>query len=273
MPGTKARGGCGRWALYGVIGLVALMACGVVSNLISPRTKAPEQTSRSAAVSLPTFTATPEVEPTEPPPTEVAPTQPPPTQAPPTNTPVPTAVPPTATSVPAATSTVAAPAGPVANSQANVREGPGTEYAVMAVADPGQAIVVTGKDSSGEWLQLGSGYWISTALVDNAPVNLPVTAAAAQPAAGDAAPVPTTAPTTVAQQSEPGAAPFTCVGGCAEPQDGCDIKGNVNSDGERIYHAPGDRDYKRTDIKPEEGDRWFCTAAEAEAAGFRAPQN
>lgn len=69
-------------------------------------------------------------------------------------------------------------------------------------------------------------------------------------------------------------APFTCKDGCAEPPAGsnCTIKGNVNSKGERIYHMPGGRYYNRTDIKPEEGDRWFCTPSEAEAAGFRAAE-
>lgn len=281
-PNMKKQGGCGRWLMYGVIGLVALMACGLVSSLIAPRSPAANQPSRSAAVDLPTETpAVPEAQatqasPTEAPSTEVKPTvppptAPPPTAPPPTDTPVPAAVPVVPTAMSAATSTVAAPAGPVANSQANVREGPGTDYAVMAVAEPGQAMVIKGKDSSGEWLQLGSGYWIAAALVDNAPVDLPVAATIAQPAAGDTASA--SAATPAAQQSQPGAAPFTCVGGCAEPQDGCEIKGNVNSEGERIYHMPGDRDYRRTDIKPEEGDRWFCTQAEAEAAGFRAPQN
>lgn len=63
---------------------------------------------------------------------------------------------------------------------------------------------------------------------------------------------------------------FQCVGGCAiAPDPSCAIKGNVNSSGEKIYHVRGGAFYNRTDIKPEEGDRWFCTIAEAEAAGFR----
>lgn len=70
-------------------------------------------------------------------------------------------------------------------------------------------------------------------------------------------------------QTSPNA--FQCIGGCAEPTTGCAIKGNVNSSGERIYHTPSSRYYTRTDIKPEEGDRWFCTEAEAREAGFRAP--
>ena len=65
---------------------------------------------------------------------------------------------------------------------------------------------------------------------------------------------------------------FQCVGGCATPPAGCEIKGNVNSKKEKIYHVPGSRDYERTDVKAEEGDRWFCTEDEATAAGFRAPK-
>jgi endonuclease YncB( thermonuclease family) len=55
------------------------------------------------------------------------------------------------------------------------------------------------------------------------------------------------------------------------PESGCRIKGNVSAGG-RIYHLPGSRDYARTAINPERGERWFCSAAEAEAAGWRAPR-
>lgn len=54
--------------------------------------------------------------------------------------------------------------------------------------------------------------------------------------------------------------------------EGCVIKGNVN-DKKRIYHLPGCGSYNQTKIKPEEGDRWFCTEAEAQAAGFRKAGN
>lgn len=49
-------------------------------------------------------------------------------------------------------------------------------------------------------------------------------------------------------------------------KEGCVIKGNINSKGEKIYHTPDSPSYKIT--KPE---MWFCTEQEAEAAGFRAP--
>jgi micrococcal nuclease len=53
----------------------------------------------------------------------------------------------------------------------------------------------------------------------------------------------------------------------------CVIKGNVNSKKEKIYHYPGCGSYNRTKIKPEEGDRWFCTEKEASEAGFRRAGN
>jgi len=57
------------------------------------------------------------------------------------------------------------------------------------------------------------------------------------------------------------------------PEQECVIKGNVNSEGEKIYHYPGCRSYKVTKIKPEEGDQWFCTQEQARAAGFRMAGN
>ena len=50
----------------------------------------------------------------------------------------------------------------------------------------------------------------------------------------------------------------------------CLIKGNISSSGERIYHVPGGKWYDPTKISVEKGERWFCTEAEAQAAGWRA---
>jgi hypothetical protein len=52
-------------------------------------------------------------------------------------------------------------------------------------------------------------------------------------------------------------------------QSGCDIKGNINSKGERIYRQPGGRSYASTVIDPTRGERWFCSEAEAQAGGWR----
>jgi micrococcal nuclease len=51
---------------------------------------------------------------------------------------------------------------------------------------------------------------------------------------------------------------------------GCLIKGNISSVGEKIYHVPGQRYYDETKIDSAKGERWFCTRADAEAAGWRA---
>jgi len=53
------------------------------------------------------------------------------------------------------------------------------------------------------------------------------------------------------------------------PMDRCRIKGNVSQRGERIYHGPGGRYYGRTQVDESKGERWFCTEAEARAAGWR----
>lgn len=49
---------------------------------------------------------------------------------------------------------------------------------------------------------------------------------------------------------------------------GCAIKGNISKSG-RIFHMPGQRDYARTRIDAGRGERWFCSEAEAVAAGWR----
>ena len=50
----------------------------------------------------------------------------------------------------------------------------------------------------------------------------------------------------------------------------CVIKGNISiNTGERIYHVPGQKFYSPTKISPQYGERWFCSEAEARAAGWR----
>jgi hypothetical protein len=196
----------------------------------------------------------------------------------PTSTPMATATnapsdTPTAISMPIA-STMAK-----ANRDANLRAGPGTDFAVMGTVQAGDDLVIVGRNVDGDWYALTEGYWIAAFLVDSAPDDVPVAAViptSAPTTAPTMTPVVVQAPATpvpspVQASSNPQA--FTCVGGCATaPDPSCAIKGNVNSSGDRIYHMPGGQFYDGTDIKPEEGDRWFCTSAEAEAAGFRASQ-
>lgn len=52
------------------------------------------------------------------------------------------------------------------------------------------------------------------------------------------------------------------------PSTRCALKGNINGKGRRIVHAPGQQDYAATSINTARGERWFCTLAEAAAAGW-----
>lgn len=54
----------------------------------------------------------------------------------------------------------------------------------------------------------------------------------------------------------------------------CPVKGNISvGSGERIYHVPGCEYYSRTVITESKGERWFCSEAEALAAGWRKALN
>ena len=115
----------------------------------------------------------------------------------------------------------------------------------------------------GLWSACGTTY---AAPEDPAPVAAPVEpapiAAPVEPAPSDrpvAPPVVPVAPPPPAAPAEP-APPATT---------DCVIKGNIASDGERIYHVPGQRHYDDTVISPEKGERWFCTEEEARDAGWR----
>ena len=54
---------------------------------------------------------------------------------------------------------------------------------------------------------------------------------------------------------------------------GCVIKGNISSSGEKIYHVPGGGSYSVTKITLSKGEQWFCSEAEAVAAGWRKARN
>ena len=60
--------------------------------------------------------------------------------------------------------------------------------------------------------------------------------------------------------------------GGGEQPDGCVIKGNINSKGDKLYHAPGMSSYGATRIDESKGERWFCTEDEATSAGWRPPR-
>ncbi len=107
-------------------------------------------------------------------------------------TPVGGAAPALSATTPITPSTVITPstaitATPTANTIANLRAAPNTSAAIIGTAQPGQALVVVGKNGAGDWLKLDTGSWIFAELVDNAPANLPVVSEDAAAVSGNSA--------------------------------------------------------------------------------------
>jgi len=51
---------------------------------------------------------------------------------------------------------------------------------------------------------------------------------------------------------------------------GCNVKGNIQKKtGERIYHVPGQAYYSKARVDWLRGERWFCSEAAAQSAGWR----
>lgn len=179
------------------------------------------------------------------------------------------------------------------NSNINLRSGPGTAYDAIGVLTAGDTLDIVGRNSDLSWWQVATPAglaWVAANVVtannidetipviDVPPPIIPPTPTSL-PVSTELPPIepqpPVVSNETAGNSSAGGSnsTPFECIGGCAiAPDPSCAIKGNVNSKGEKIYHSPDGQFYDRTDIKPEEGDRWFCTSVEAENAGFRASE-
>ena len=68
---------------------------------------------------------------------------------------------------------------------ANLRAGPGTDFAIIGKAGPGEIVQVAGQDESGEWYQLTDGAWIAAFLVEPPIAPPPVVAPDAATPAND----------------------------------------------------------------------------------------
>ncbi len=93
-----------------------------------------------------------------------------------------------------------APSGPIANTNANLRSGPGTNYAIAGNIQQGEALRITGRNQAGDWYRLEGDAWLAAILVTGAPAltDLPIVdspaiqpTATAIPAQTLATPVPT----------------------------------------------------------------------------------
>jgi hypothetical protein len=59
---------------------------------------------------------------------------------------------------------------------ANLRAGPGANYAVIGGVRSGQPLEITGKNADGSWLQLANNAWIAAFLVNQLSITPPLTA-------------------------------------------------------------------------------------------------
>jgi endonuclease YncB( thermonuclease family) len=54
-----------------------------------------------------------------------------------------------------------------------------------------------------------------------------------------------------------------------DPTEACNVKGTLNTGGERIYIVPTDKGYEGVTLVPASGERLFCSDEEARRAGWR----
>ncbi len=60
-----------------------------------------------------------------------------------------------------------------------------------------------------------------------------------------------------------------CPQGCDDPPPGCVIKGNIGSTGLKFFILPENPLWERAIVEAVKGEKWFCSAAEAQANGFQ----
>ncbi len=132
----------------------------------------------------------------------VSPTVPPPPTEPPTSTPVPpTPVPPTSTPVPPQATT---------KQQLNVRQGPGTQFAIAGKMPAGTSAVILGKNDNAQWFQVAypdaqhPGWIASTFVTVTGTIDqLPVVAVAPPPTVTPGGPAPAKAAAATPTQTFP----------------------------------------------------------------------
>ena len=61
----------------------------------------------------------------------------------------------------------------------------------------------------------------------------------------------------------------SCPDGCLQHSKGCEIKGNISFEGDKIYHTKDSSEYNDVLITTSKGERWFCTLEEAITNGWR----
>jgi hypothetical protein len=67
-----------------------------------------------------------------------------------------------------------APIGPTANSDSPLYSGPDATYTVVGEVKVGDPLTIIGRHTEGTWYLLANGQWLPNAVVDNAPLALPL---------------------------------------------------------------------------------------------------
>lgn len=76
----------------------------------------------------------------------------------------------------------ASASGPTAAKDANLRAGPGTDFAKAGSVPAGFALAIVGRTEAGDWFELEGGKWIAAFLVANPPGSVPVSSSIPAPA-------------------------------------------------------------------------------------------
>ena len=127
----------------------------------------------------------------------------------------------TSTTSTASTRPASTPTGPRANTAANLRAGPGTNYDKIGSAASGQALDIVARNSTGDWYQLRGGGWIFGELVTGAPV-VPVAAIIPTAPPATNASIVTSAPATTSAPTAPAAPPArACCKHCGSNSQPC----------------------------------------------------
>ena len=66
------------------------------------------------------------------------------------------------------------PVGPIANTASPLYSGPSLDSIIVGQTSVGEQLTVIGYYTEGEWYLLGNGHWLPGAVVDNAPLALPL---------------------------------------------------------------------------------------------------
>lgn len=167
-------------------------------------------------------------------------------------------------------------------------QGPGMAYPVAGTLAKDVTVSISGYKICNPhvWYQTSEDRWLLASVIDSDTLDIPNISVPCVPptpthpptATSTTTRIPSTAtfttlpPSATPQPPTATPAPLGCSGGCTSYPNWCapPIKGNVSyNSGEHIYHVPGQEYYDDTVINPDYGERWFCTEAEATAAGWR----